>query len=279
VEDIPSLEPGGPNIPQEIDPVGDVFSVRHMDAHAWPEVYFPDIGWVEFEPTALQQPIIRPLGTLSDTSSESTTPQELNALQDQARRRLEELSAASAAAQSGALSIGNSNLTSYLIVILIIIMIGILFMVRRLRIKRGSPPLPVQIESRLEKAGIRPPKFLRSWARYVSLSPISHAYLELNRALTRLGLSPKRADTPAERADKLIQLLPAAESSTRSILIPYQNSIYGNHPSDAGDAQQAGREIRKLSYLAKIQLFIARFQISNRKERPSDLIESLRDGP
>ena len=33
-------------------PVGDsTYEVRGMNAHAWVEVYFPDVGWVQFEPT------------------------------------------------------------------------------------------------------------------------------------------------------------------------------------------------------------------------------------
>ena len=35
------------------------FTVLNHDAHAWPEVYFPNIGWVEFEPTVNQNPIVR----------------------------------------------------------------------------------------------------------------------------------------------------------------------------------------------------------------------------
>jgi transglutaminase-like putative cysteine protease len=34
--------------------------VTEMDAHSWPEVYFDGIGWVEFEPTAGQPPLLRP---------------------------------------------------------------------------------------------------------------------------------------------------------------------------------------------------------------------------
>jgi transglutaminase-like putative cysteine protease len=68
IGDIPTLEPGGANIPQNIQIQGDLFNVAHRDAHAWPEVYFPDIGWVEFEPTVSQSPIIRPLGLISNTS-------------------------------------------------------------------------------------------------------------------------------------------------------------------------------------------------------------------
>ncbi len=44
----------------EYDPARAVYVVRQKDAHAWAEVYFPGIGWVEFEPTAAQPRIIRP---------------------------------------------------------------------------------------------------------------------------------------------------------------------------------------------------------------------------
>ena len=37
------------------------YTVRRLNAHAWPEVYFPGIGWVEFEPTASQPSLDRPL--------------------------------------------------------------------------------------------------------------------------------------------------------------------------------------------------------------------------
>jgi transglutaminase-like putative cysteine protease len=38
----------------------DAFEVRNRDAHSWVEVYFPEYGWIEFEPTAAQPTIIRP---------------------------------------------------------------------------------------------------------------------------------------------------------------------------------------------------------------------------
>lgn len=41
------------------------FVVREANVHAWVEVYFPGIGWVEFEPTAGLAPIERPLGETS----------------------------------------------------------------------------------------------------------------------------------------------------------------------------------------------------------------------
>ncbi len=39
---------------------GSTFLVRQKDAHAWPEVFFPEYGWIAFEPTAGRSPIERP---------------------------------------------------------------------------------------------------------------------------------------------------------------------------------------------------------------------------
>lgn len=34
------------------DPANGRYLVTEAEAHAWPEIYFPDYGWIEFEPTA-----------------------------------------------------------------------------------------------------------------------------------------------------------------------------------------------------------------------------------
>jgi hypothetical protein len=38
--------------PGTFDPAQGRFVVRQFDSHAWPELYFPGAGWVEFEPTS-----------------------------------------------------------------------------------------------------------------------------------------------------------------------------------------------------------------------------------
>lgn len=39
-------------VPGDHDPVTGLFTVRQRDAHAWAEVWFPEVGWVPFDPTA-----------------------------------------------------------------------------------------------------------------------------------------------------------------------------------------------------------------------------------
>jgi hypothetical protein len=42
------------------DPANGRYLVTEANAHAWPEVYFPGYGWIEFEPTAARPPLERP---------------------------------------------------------------------------------------------------------------------------------------------------------------------------------------------------------------------------
>jgi transglutaminase-like putative cysteine protease len=46
--------------PGEGDPEKQGFLVKDRDGHSWPEVYFPDAGWVPFEPTPIYE--LRPRG-------------------------------------------------------------------------------------------------------------------------------------------------------------------------------------------------------------------------
>ncbi len=48
----------------DYDADNDVYVVRELHAHTWPEVFFPSYGWVEFEPTSSLPPIVRTLGAV-----------------------------------------------------------------------------------------------------------------------------------------------------------------------------------------------------------------------
>ena len=47
------------------------YVVRELNAHSWVEVYFPGMGWVEFEPTASQPEIDRPLSKVIASSDQN----------------------------------------------------------------------------------------------------------------------------------------------------------------------------------------------------------------
>jgi transglutaminase-like putative cysteine protease len=76
------------------DTASNAFVVREQDAHAWVEAYFPQYGWIEFEPTPSQPPFARPdasVGPTSDlgdgsatgdSSSDPNDPNRLNRFED-----------------------------------------------------------------------------------------------------------------------------------------------------------------------------------------------------
>jgi len=47
------------------------FVVKEQDAHAWVEVYFPQYGWIEFEPTPSQPPFPRPDASVTPSDGSS----------------------------------------------------------------------------------------------------------------------------------------------------------------------------------------------------------------
>lgn len=59
--------------PGEYDSLKAEYVIREMNAHSWAEVYFPTIGWVEFEPTSSIPAVV--LKEKQDITSVTTQPQ------------------------------------------------------------------------------------------------------------------------------------------------------------------------------------------------------------
>lgn len=76
------------------DSAANAYVVREQDAHAWVEVYFPQYGWIEFEPTPSQPPFPRPDAAVpnsdgstgpagGDISGDGSDPDRPNRAEDQ----------------------------------------------------------------------------------------------------------------------------------------------------------------------------------------------------
>lgn len=51
-----------------------VYRVLERNAHAWPEVYFPSYGWIQFEPTASEPRLVRPTPMIDDSLDQDLQP-------------------------------------------------------------------------------------------------------------------------------------------------------------------------------------------------------------
>jgi transglutaminase-like putative cysteine protease len=227
------------------------FLVRQLDAHAWPEVFFPGLGWVEFEPTVSQPEVLRLSGEIQDKSSgDGLTESELEML------RREEMEALRQQRQNLTPPPAMTSQPKWPMALLwfaaAAIAAGIAFVIWRNRSRFVLPPLPILIETTLMKIGIQPPKTVRRWARRAELPPLSKSYLEINRALKRLGEIIVPTDTPAERASKLGDVLPPADEPAQTLLNEYQIATFSQGFGDYDRAKQAGSEIKLLSLKAYI---------------------------
>jgi hypothetical protein len=238
------------------------FLVRQKDGHAWPEVYFNGLGWVEFEPTVsqpaierLEEPIIQETVSSGQDEFEDRALEEQRDLREEMRDRMgegEDLPLT----QSGL----PAALRYALWVLPLLVAAGLLFLVWRLRDRFSTERLPLRLEAAFLRVGIKPPAFVRRWAFRASLSPLSRAYLEVNAALRRLGKKPQPTDTPAERVSTLGDELPSSREPAELLLHEYQVATFSPNPADEAAGVAAGSLVRKLSIRKRYERWLSKFQ-------------------
>jgi hypothetical protein len=235
------------------------YIVAYKDSHAWPEVYFPGIGWVEFEPTSNQLPIERPEtkiinkdATTADpiTGGDNANPATIPVQQEP------ELSLDGGADNSSAAQINLYR--NILIYTLVILTLGLgIFFIRRYSL---YDRLPVYLANSYERRGNTPPRWVMRWARWISLSPIERAFQAVNLSLFWLGQSQPAHSTSQERADVLIKYLPSAQDQTLSLLKEYHTATYTPRPGNIAVARRAAINILLKTW--QIRIFKTRKKIA-----------------
>jgi hypothetical protein len=151
----------------------------------------------------------------------------------------------------------------------LLISVILFYIVWRFRSRIDLPVFPIVLVAAFEKAGIRPPRSVQSWAQHAALSPLSKAYIEINRALSRLGDRPATADTPAERARSLGELLSPVKYPATQLVTEYEKGTFSLQSADLEKAQNAGTEIKTQSYQAYFQrLFNRLLQLRRKRSHP-----------
>jgi transglutaminase-like putative cysteine protease len=229
---------------------GNKYVVRRLNSHAWPEVYFPDIGWVEFEPTAGQAPLDRPLPPQDSLDPSLLAP--LNSLRAEDSRNfagrdqdLEGLIIPPEEQPAGFQPL-------FLLPILAALVVLIVFLSRRYTL---PVRVPVFLRTAIERSGIDAPAWVVRWEKWVKLSPIERAFESVNFALRNLDQPVPVHNTPMERAAKLTRILPAKANEIKVLLDEHQTSLYTSRVADA-DATQARRaafDLRKQVIVERIR--------------------------
>ncbi len=227
---------------------GNSFVVRRQDAHAWPEVYFPEIGWVEFEPTAWQAPLDRPLPPQDPTDANALNP--LNGLrtdnnQDFAgREQIDEGVTGPVGPIAPAFPI------FYWILLSITVLAGIVFLSLRYSL---AVRVPVFLRATIERTGIEVPIWVTRWEKWVKLSPIEKSFESVNFGLRYLDQAVPAHITPIERAAKLTRILPGKADQIKILLDEHQTSLYTSRVADITEARRAALNLRAQVIIERIR--------------------------
>ena len=202
--------------PGEYEAQAAVYPVREANQNSWVEVYLPNYGWIEFEPTAAQPSIVRPTQPATPTDAQKAAEE---AAQREARdlRSLEEKFGESQDVAGGDLSAGQAI---------------------------TSLPLAGQIGVGVALLGVMAAAVVLLSGRARKRKPVAlppdmtlRIYERLERWATRVGLGRRPSQTPYEHTSLLINAMPEGEAPIRRITELYVQECFSPVAVTARDLQ------------------------------------------
>jgi len=226
----------------QYDTQRDRYTVARLNSHAWPEVYFPGIGWVEFEPTGNQDPLNRPLIPIEDSSNGTS---EINpANNPNGNGEQPELPGFDPTLlEDGNIPTPTSTNTTtrFLYPALLIGFLAIvIFVTHRYSL---ADRLPVYLEDRYMKSGRQPPNWLARWSKWAILTPVERSFYAVDLSLRWLHHSLPAHTTSLERANALANLLPSARTAITLLTQEYEITLFTSRTGDIVQARRAGLNI------------------------------------
>jgi transglutaminase-like putative cysteine protease len=235
----------------------DTYVVRQRDLHAWPEVYFPGVGWVEFEPTTNQAPLVRPL----DANPSASAPDEESHAEIAHEHQMDlqpPVPIGGSATVSNWVKLADwlmrlAILYAFSVTILWLYSSGFFDKILQADQQTTRKKLPVLLKNFIEKRGLRAPAWLRRWAYMAELNSVERCFKTVFRSLRWLGVKAHPAQTPAEAADALAGRLPVVSKEINDLLFEYQRQFYSQKHGYLPLAYRAMRAIRQETWRAVLQ--------------------------
>ena len=239
------------------DEEGKSFRVLRKQSHAWVEVFFPGLGWVEFEPTSAQPVISRLTGQSrqfpGDLSGDDFDLESLDIpLSEELLDNVEEIDVPEATGTKFSLI----ALIPYLWIIFLVDIV-LLYLVRRKRIGISFSP-PIMLESFLEKRGWKIPWWIKRWSYYLRLAPAEKAFSIIAFSNYLLGDKTTQGVTPAELVGIFSKLLPEEKENAQKMLTEYETILFSRYPGDLMLLIEKSKHIFKKTILRRFQLFFSR---------------------
>jgi len=206
---------------------------HEYDAHTWPEVFFPGLGWVEFEPTAADAPLSRP-----PTSAD--VPADVDRERPRPDRPFDDMLPDDEVAQA-------------------------IEMPEATTAPSGSSPfdwhLLLYALGLVVLSGAAFAATYAVWERPLrGLSPAEGAFARLARVAAWMGLRQHETDTPYEYGDRLAGAIPEGREDIATIVDAYVNERFGQRRTEHGEGRvsAAWQRIRRLLPSAAAQRALRR---------------------
>ncbi|MDX9993226.1 MAG: transglutaminaseTgpA domain-containing protein [Anaerolineales bacterium] len=219
-----------------------LYVVRSKDAHAWPEVYFPKIGWIEFEPTGNQPSLQRPSGLAPEPrpNMDKLDP-DADLLEYNEEDFLSEPPAN--LPQTPRSSFIYQPVFEWIIITTVIglSLYGLWRLHKRFPFQKRALKI-ILVYYAWRNAGI--PIWLKRWQRWSELSEVERAFHTINQSLRWLNQAQPESFTPAERVALLKKLLPQAAPEIETLAREHEINLYSPQPGNPVRAQQAAWQIK-----------------------------------
>ncbi len=213
------------------------YIVSAIDSHAWPEVFFPGIGWVEFEPTTSQDALNRPRQLPTDmmTDRDFLRPMELNQGSETEPQR--------AGSDDQSISFTDrwipNQAIAYFLVTLNVASLGLLLGVW-LYVDPQSRIVARKIVFRsINRIGFDSSVDLLE--SRIETTPTGMIYRRWSKLLQHAGIPVHPTQTPHERAENLAAALPELSIYGWTIVKAYTQERFGNKTVATGPVRRAWR--------------------------------------
>ena len=225
-----------------------IYNVRGQDAHAWPEVYFPDIGWVQFEPTVNQAVLIRPsgedlaLGLAGNSNAEFAEGSRNNSRFDQEK---DNFAIGDQIPVSTFLSLTLDQWQWVIIYSVAVMAFTVIIWRIRNRGLVGRIPIwqrvPRVLKTIYTNYNLKSPLWLDRWLRWSEVSQVERAFHAVNQSLAWLDKRQPEYVTPAERALLLKNVLPEASEEIDILSTALEQTLFTPYSADVTSVTSAIR--------------------------------------
>ncbi len=221
-----------------------LYRVRAKDAHTWVEVYFPNYGWIPFEPTASISPYNRPDGDVTDLENDVPSPLDEfeTPLEDREEFLPEENFEDPGAAAIDDLPVQETGTWGSVLTLQSLRRMGAVLVVL---LSGVALYLTSILNSRVE-------------------TDVVQSYDRLGRWGEWLGLALSPTQTPYERAEHLVESVPDGELPIRQLTDKFVVHSYSNDDTTESNPQEEWRMLRPIMLRQSVRHYVGGFFLNLR---------------